>query len=244
MLDIRPEDAIHKSYLNRLLMEIIDRPAMAHHLALKGGTCASMLGFLDRFSVDLDFDILENADEVVLRDEFHQVFEYLGLSVINELTKGLFYQLRYASDPGKRSTLKISASNMRVDANQYLVQYLPEIDRLFTCQTIETMFANKLVAVTDRYRIHSTVAGRDIYDIHHFFMHGTAYHVPVIEERTGLTVKDYFGRLIDFIRENVTQTTINDDLNALLPYPRFQQIRKILIPETISMLMREQVRIG
>ena len=65
MLVIRPEDAIHKSYLNRLLIEIIDRPAMAHHLALKGGTCASMLGYLDRFSVDLDFDVLKSADEAI-----------------------------------------------------------------------------------------------------------------------------------------------------------------------------------
>ena len=58
MIDIRPEDIIHKSYLNRLLMEIIDRPVLSHNLAFKGGTCAAMLGYLDRFSVDLDFDVL------------------------------------------------------------------------------------------------------------------------------------------------------------------------------------------
>jgi predicted nucleotidyltransferase component of viral defense system len=61
MLDLRPEDILHKSYLNRLLMETIDRPVLAHNLAFKGGSCASMLGFLDRFSVDLDFDILKDA---------------------------------------------------------------------------------------------------------------------------------------------------------------------------------------
>jgi predicted nucleotidyltransferase component of viral defense system len=244
MLDIRAEDAIHKSYLNRLLIEIIDHPAIAHHLAFKGGTCASMLGYLDRFSVDLDFDVLKTADEAILRSEFHQVFEYLGLSVINELAKGLFFHLRYPSDPGKRSTMKISASNISVNANQYQVQYLTEIDRLFTCQTIETMFANKLVVVMDRYQIHQTVAGRDIYDIHYFFIHGYTYHAPVIEERTGLAPKDYFGKLIDFIKERVTQTTINEDLNTLLPYERFQQIRKILIPETISLLIREQSKLS
>jgi len=243
MLDIRPEDAIHKSYLNRLLIEIIDRPALAHHLGFKGGTCASMLGYLDRFSVDLDFDIIGTADEAGLRSEFHQVFEYLGLSVINELAKGLFFHLRYPSDPGKRSTMKISASNIRVSANQYRVQDLAEIDRLFTCQTIETMFANKLVAVMDRYQIHQTIAGRDIYDIHYFFIHGYTYHAPVIQERTGLTAKEYLRNLIDFIKKHVTQTTINEDLDTLLPNQRFQQIRKILIPETISMLIREQARL-
>jgi predicted nucleotidyltransferase component of viral defense system len=240
MLEIRPEDTIHKSYLNRLLIEVVDRPALAHNLAFKGGTCALMLGYLDRFSIDLDFDVLKNADEAVLRNEFHQVFEYHGLSVINELAKGLFFHLRYPSEPGKRSTMKISANNIRVTANQYQVRYLAEIDRLFTCQTIETMFANKLVAMMDRYQIHQTVAGRDIYDIHYFFVHGYTYHAPVILERTGVAPKDYLGQLIEFIKEHVTQTAINEDLNTLLPYKRFQQIRKILIPETISMLERER----
>ena len=239
MLEIRPEDAIHKSYLNRLLIEIIDRPKLAHNLALKGGTCASMLGFLDRFSVDLDFDILDQAQEAGIRIELRQVFDDLGLSVINELAKGLFFHLRYPSSPGKRSTMKISASNFRVTANLYLVQYLPEIDRLFTCQTIETMFANKLVAVKDRYQIHRAIAGRDIYDIHSFFIHGYAYHKPVIEERTGLTTKEYLAELIAFIREHVTQTIINEDLNTLLPYKKFQQIRKILIPETLTLIKTE-----
>jgi len=243
MLDLRPEDILHKSYLNRLLMEIIDRPGLAHNLAFKGGTCASMLGYLDRFSVDLDFDVLKNADEMALRNEFHHVFDYLGFKITGEFDKVLLFQLRYPNDPGKRNTLKVSGSNLLVKSNQYKVQYFPEIDRLMNSQIIETMFANKLVAVTDRYELHQTIAGRDIYDIHNFFIHGYSYHAPVIQERTGLTPKDYFGKLIDFIKEHVNQTIINEDLNTLLPANQFQQIRKILLPETLSLLTREQERL-
>jgi hypothetical protein len=243
MLDLRPEDILHKSYLNRLLMEIIDRPGLAHNLAFKGGTCASMLGYLDRFSVDLDFDVLKNADEMVLRNEFHHVFDHLGFKITGEFDKVLLFQLRYPNDPGKRNTLKVSGSNLLVKSNQYKVQYFPEIDRLMISQTIETMFANKLVAVADRYELHQTIAGRDIYDIHNFFIHGYSYHAPVIQERTGLTPKDYFGKLIDFIKEHVNQTIINEDLNTLLPADQFQQIRKILLPETLSLLTREQKRL-
>jgi predicted nucleotidyltransferase component of viral defense system len=224
-------------------MEIIDRPVLAHNLAFKGGTCASMLGYLDRFSVDLDFDILKNADEIVLRNEFHRLFDYLGLKMTGEFDKVLFFQLRYPNDPGKRNTMKISCSNLVVNANQYKVQYFTEVDRLMNSQTIETMFANKLVAVTDRYELHQTIAGRDIYDIHNFFIHGVSYHAPVIQERTGLDPKEYFGKLIDFIKEHVNQTIINEDLNTLLPDNRFQQIRKILLPETLSLLTREQKRL-
>lgn len=239
MLNLRPEDSLHRSHLNRLLIEIVDRPALSQYLAFKGGSCAAMLGYLDRFSVDLDFDVLKNAGETALRQELHQVFEYLGLMVVEELKNVLMFRLRYPSEPGKRNNLKVSASSLIVKANQYRVQYLPEIDRMMTCQTVETMFANKLVALTDRYDLHGTIAGRDIYDIHHFFVHGYAYHAQVIQERTGLEPKEYLSRLSDFIRKHVTQTIINEDLNALLPYQHFQQIRKVLIPETLAFLERD-----
>jgi predicted nucleotidyltransferase component of viral defense system len=242
MIDLRPEDILHKSHLNRLLIEIIDQPVLAQNLAFKGGTCASMLGFLDRFSVDLDFDVAPAVDLNQLRVEFRGIFAMLDLTVLKEFDKVLFYQIRYKAEPGKRNTIKVSANNIAIAANQYKVQYFPEIDRMMNSQTIETMFANKLVAVTDRYNLHQTIAGRDIYDIHYFLVHGYTYHGPVIQERTGLSVQDYLGRLIDFIKEHVTQTIINEDLNTLLPNKRFQQIRKILIPETLSLLAREQAR--
>lgn len=242
MLDMRPDDILHKSYLHRLLMEIIDQPLLAQNLAFKGGTCAAMLGFLDRFSVDLDFDVLKAADEVALRKTFHQVFDQLGFTMTLEFDKALFFQLRYASGPGKRSVLKVSASSIKVKANQYRVQYFPEIDRLMNSQTVETMFANKLVAVMDRYSQHKTVAGRDIYDIHHFFIQGYTYHATIIQERTGLEPRKYFSQLIEFIKTHVSQTVINEDLNSLLPNRQFQQIRKILIPETLSFLEKERTK--
>jgi len=244
MLDLRPEDIIHKSYLHRLLMEIVDQPLMAQTLAFKGGTCAAMLGYLDRFSVDLDFDVLKDADEAALRKTFHLVFNQLGFSVTLEFDKVLFFQLRYPTGPGKRNTLKISASNIRVETNQYKVQYFPEIDRLINSQTIETMFANKLVAVTDWYTQHKTIAGRDIYDIHHFFVQGYPYNGAVIRERTGMEPREYFGEMIVFIKKRVTQTIINEDLNSLLSNRKFQQVRKILIPETLSMLEREKDKLA
>ncbi len=243
MLNLRPEDSIHKSNLNRLLIEIIDRPVLSQNLAFKGGTCAGMMGYLDRFSVDLDFDVLENADEKALRQALHQVFNYLELTVMEEFNKVLMFRLRYPSEPGKRNNLKVSASSQMVKANKYKVQYLAEIDRMMNCQTVETMFANKLVAVTDRYGLHGTIAGRDIYDIHHFFVHGYAYNPQVIQERTGLEVKDYLGKLSDFIKKHVTQTIINEDLNTLLPNKHFQRIRKVLIPETVAILKREVTKL-
>ena len=243
MLKLRHEDILHKSYLNRLLMEIVDQPLLAQTLAFTGGSCAAMLGHLDRFSVDLDFDVLSSSDKDILRQAFHKVFNHLGLNVTSEFENILTFQLRYSSSSRKRSSIKVSATGIKIASNQYRVQYFPEIDRLINSQTIGTMFANKLVAVTERYAQHSTIAGRDIYDIHHFFIQGYKYHQAVIQERTGLSPKEYFGKLIDFINEHVTQTIIYQDLNLLLPVQRFQQVRKVLIPETLSLLEGERKRL-
>jgi len=240
MINLRPEDTIHKSYLNRLLIEISDDPRLLQALAFKGGTCASMLGFLDRFSVDLDFDLLQKTSEESIRGQFRQIFDYLGLAIKKEFDNVLMFQVLYPSRPNKRNTIKISVNSLTVKANEYKVQYFPEIDRLMNSQTIETMFANKLVAVMDRYNNHQTIAGRDIYDIHYFFISGYSYSEAVIKERTGEDPKDYFKKLTEFIKDKVTQTMINGDLNALLPERQFQSVRKVLIPETLNFLTKEQ----
>jgi hypothetical protein len=226
--------------MNRILIEIIDNPCLSQHLAFKGGTCAAMLGFLDRFSVDLDFDLLDKSQAAAIRGEFHTIFSRLGLTVAKEYDAVLFFQVKYTNEnQSKRNTIKVSAHDIPVIANDYAVSYFKEIDRLMKSQTIETMFANKLVALTDRFAKHKTIAGRDIYDIHHYFVQGYKYKGAVIQERTGLTPEDYFASLMSFVNKHVTQTVINEDLNTLLPSDRFQQIRKILLPETIHFLENE-----
>ncbi len=240
MIALRPEDILHKSYMDRLLIELIDNPHVSQYLAFKGGTCAAMLGFLDRFSVDLDFDLLDKTQAAKLREEFHIIFKKLSFTVAKEYDKILFFQVKYPHENrGQRNTLKISAHDIPAAANDYTVAYFKEIDRLMKSQTIETMFANKLVAVTDRYAKYKTIAGRDIFDIHHFFMQGYKYKGAIIQERTGLQPNEYIIRLIAFIRKYLTQTVISEDLNTLLPADHFQQVRKVLLPETILFLENE-----
>ena len=236
MTDLRGEDVIHKSYLNRLLIEIADNNILAHNLAFKGGTCASMLGFLDRFSVDLDFDLTGKENPKAVRKEFKKIFELLGLGIKKEFDDVLMFQVQYPSQPNKRNTIKISVNTNPPKTNIYKVQNLPEINRLMNCQTIETMFANKLVAVTDRYEKHHTIAGRDIYDIHYFFINGYGFSKEVIKERTGTDAGVYLDTLSKFISEKVSQTLINEDLSTLLPGTKFQSVRKVLLPETINFL--------
>ena len=221
------EDAYHKAQLFRLLTEILDS-SIAKNIYFKGGSAAAMLGFLDRFSVDLDFDLKSNVDKKVIDKNLRKIFQELDLKISQKSNKSLFYLLKYSAKPGSRNTIKLSLIDTVLKSNIYSTFYLAEIDRFAFCQTKETMFANKLVAMTDRYKKHKMIAGRDIYDIHHFFLSGFRYNEAVIRERTGKKPINYFIDLIKFIETKVTDKIISEDLSFLLTNEKFQLTRKVL----------------
>lgn len=242
MIIVRREDIIHKTQLLRLLSEIADNSVVSSSVFFKGGTAASMLGFLDRFSVDLDFDLKSETHLPMFKKELLKIFKELDLEIKTKSKKTLSFILRYTSNPGQRNLLKLSILPVGSYSNKYQPQYLPEIDRILNCQTIETMFANKLVAPLDRFRKYRSVAGRDFYDIHHFFLQGYQYEPKVITDRTKSTLLLFFQKLFDFTKNKLTQTVINEDLNTLLSQETFQKIRKTLKVEIIIMLKNEMER--
>ncbi|MBI2465482.1 nucleotidyl transferase AbiEii/AbiGii toxin family protein [Candidatus Shapirobacteria bacterium] len=240
MIANRRVDIIHKVHLLRVLTKIVDNPILSQSLYFKGGTCASMQNILDRFSVDLDFDINPKSNENTLRTEFHTIFKKLDFTLDQESQNALEFFLKYKNDPNQRNTLKIDALNFQVKSNLYAPVFLPEINRIVNCQTKETIFANKLVAIKDRFDKHESIACRDLYDIHHFFMIGLQYRSEIIVERTNLSPQRYFKYLIDFIKSKITQTLIDQDLNTLLSPESFNKIRKILKPEVLLLLQNQE----
>lgn len=237
----RKKDAYHKMQLLRLLVGIIDNEEISTRLCFKGGTCAAMLGFLDRFSVGLDFDLLRGVNKELLRPKLHHVFTNLDFSLKDESKTTLQFFLQYKAEPQERNTIKLDILDQGFKSNICKVQYLPEVDRFTNCQTIETMFANKLVSLVDRYEKNKSIAGRDIYDIHQFFMRGCSYEQKIIKERRGVEAKDFLKELIYFIEQKITQTIINQDLNTILPREKFSKIRKVLKNETLTFL-RDEVK--
>ncbi len=103
----------------------------------------------------------------------------------------------------------------------------------------ETIFANKLVAPFDRYKRHHSIAGRDFYDIHHFFYQGYGYNIEIVKERTGQNRKIFFQALKRFIETRLTATVIDEDLNTLLPLEVFQKARKTLKTELLMFVCEE-----
>lgn len=239
------KDAIHKAWLYRVLEAIADDQYLASTLFFKGGTCASMLGWLNRFSIDLDFDYAGDEKDIEqTRKALERLFAALGLSVKDKSKNGIQYFLKYDNADSERKILKLDVSFPLFHSSKYAPMRFLEIDRILVCQTKETMFSHKLVAIIDRFKKTGGVAGRDIYDIHYFFMNGFEYNVDVIEERTGKSVKAFFLELAAFIDQKVTEKVISEDLNTLLPHDTFASVRKVLKREVLGLIKDEIKRLG
>ena len=238
----QPKDAKHKAWLYRILSAFYDDSYLAGLLYFKGGTCAAMLSILDRFSVDLDFDFIGGKNELLeAQKKMEKIFRDLNLSIKDRSRRVPQYFLRYPAKFGERNTVKIDVTFPPTKANKYEAKRFSEIDRIITCQTPETMFGNKLVALINRYRQKSAIAGRDVYDVHYFFENGLSYNKAIITERTGQLIEDFFKDLISFVEKKVTYELITQDLNVLLPYEKFRMIRKTLKQETL-MFLRDELK--
>ena len=237
MITINTNDAIHKAWLYRVLITIVDNKKL-QDLYFKGGTCAAMAGLLDRFSVDLDFDYVGDIKDIpLIKKELKNIFSDLGLEIKDESNKALQFFLKYSNkNIHDRNTLKVDVNFPPPNSNVYQPIKLNDINRIVMCQNIQTMFANKLVAVIDRFERNKSIAGRDIYDIHHYFVSNYSYNQAVILERTGLNLLEFFKKLYIFIETRINEKILTQDLNFLIPYTKFQSLRKTLKEETLALV--------
>lgn len=245
MILIKDSDVLHKFQLQQLLIAVVDDSYLSQYSAFKGGTCAEMSGFLDRFSVDLDFDAVGKVDENKFRSCIDKITKKLGLiddnkqssaSKASKNKESLFFNFKYIAPQNQRNKLKFSFFENTVTSNEYETRFLSEINRTVKCQTLGTMVANKFVTPIDRYERHKEIEGRDIYDIYYFIQEGYEINEAVIKERTDLEFDEYIKKLVKFIDEKVTDKIIQEDLNMLLPLEKFSKIRKTLKQDTLLYL--------
>lgn len=231
------ENLYHQAIIIRVINHIFDNQLLKESLAFKGGTASSLLGFLDRISLDLDFDLLKKTSKEKVKVEIKKIIDRLGFEIKKESKKELFFVIQYPS-VFLRHSLKVSIVDNFLKTNDYQYFFIPQLNKMILCQTIETMFANKLVALTDRFKRYKQLAGRDLYDIYYFFSQGYDFKREIIKERTKMNWKAYFQKLILFIKKNFNQKIIDEDLNFLLSPEKFRAIRKTLINEVIFFIER------
>lgn len=242
MIIPRKEDAKHKVQMFRLLREILRNNTLANNLMFKGGTYAALRGILDRFSIDLDFDLPKKDMRSGLRSYCYKIFRKLGFEIKDESKNYLQFFLKYSSKKNERNTLKLEINDDVSPYNKYEKVQLLEIDMYCNGHTYGTMFANKLVAAKARFDKSGKIAGRDFYDLHFFFSSGLDINIEVVEERTGKTYRQYLSELVDLIKSQINEKVLNEDLNPLLPSNRLHLIQDILKEELIVFIQDELKR--
>lgn len=234
----------HKNQLYILLKEILKEPLLSQNLMFKGGTYASLRGVLDRFSIDLDFDLPDRSKKEDIRKRCYEIFTKLELEIKDESKRHLQFFLKYDALEGERNTLKLEINDDVSKYNGYEKVLLEQINMYCNGHTLDTMFANKLFACKARYDKNGKIAGRDFYDIYKFFLQGLSINEKVIEERSGLEYVNYLKSLIAFIKKHLTKTLLNQDLNPLVKQRDLDKLLPHINEDIVSFLKDEISRIN
>jgi predicted nucleotidyltransferase component of viral defense system len=154
--------SIHGNMLVNILKDIYMDHNIKSILGFKGGTAAKLFYSLDRFSVDLDFDLLDLSRKDYVFEYIEKVLSKYG--VLKEARKKrftLFFSLQYTGKKNNDQRIKIEINTREFNSRYEGMSYL---GISMNVMVKEDMFAHKLVAMYERIEETS----RDIYDVRFF----------------------------------------------------------------------------
>ncbi len=221
----------HRAVMLNIIREIYTNRGLGQNLGFKGGTAAYFFYDLPRFSVDLDFDLINSSPETTTKvfTEVRKVLSDMGI-ITDENSKlnTLLLELSYETDSRK---VKVEIST-REQQNQY--HLLDLYGTACKVMTKEYMFARKLIALTRRNRL----ASRDLFDINFFLKQNWSIAEGPIEEVVGNPLSSYLMEVTEFIAEKFTEKNVLDGVGDLLDdsQRRDRMLKRNLIDETLFML--------
>ena len=216
----------HKAILLQILKDIYSDTSIAPHLGFKGGTAALLFYGLNRNSVDLDFDLLDESKEAEVFEKINKIAKSYGTIIDSRIKHfNLLNVISYA--PGAQK-IKVEV-NRRNFGSKYEVMTLLGISMLVMIR--EDMFAHKLMAMHERVGKTS----RDIYDVWFFLENHWPINKEIVEQRSGKTFKEVLQLTAEQL-ENLDNKHVLDGLGDFLTDPQKDWARAKLKSETIFLL--------
>lgn len=218
--------SIHKTILFQILKDIYSDKAIAPFLGFKGGTAVLMFYGLDRFSVDLDFDLLnEGKENIVFERVIEIVSKYGQLKESRKKRFNLFCLLSYEE---KAHNIKVEI-NRRQFGSRYEIKTYLGLSILVIVP--EDMFAHKLMAMYERMGKTS----RDIYDVWFFLDHHFPINKEIVEKRAKMSFNKLVQKCIKKL-ETMNNRRILDGVGEFLTPGQKDWARAKLRQETINLL--------
>jgi predicted nucleotidyltransferase component of viral defense system len=221
----------HKMYLIQILTDVYSDRELSVVLGFKGGTAAMLFYGLPRFSVDLDFNLLDkSAAETVYQKVKKIVLKYGKIDDEAQKFFGDLLSLNY--ERGERN-LKIDISH-RVENDEYVIKNLLGIN--VKTMEISDMFSHKLVALLGRKEF----AERDIFDCWYFMKEKTPINRQIVERLTQKTLSEYLQDCIDKLG-NLPKRSLLYGLGELVADDMKSFVRNKLQQETVFLLKSYQM---
>lgn len=216
----------HKTILFQLLKDIYSDTSISPFLGFKGGTAAVMFYNLDRFSVALDFDLLDEKKKDEVFNKVLEIAKKHGVIKESYIKRyNLFILLSYED---KARNIKIEI-NRRSFGSRYEMKTYLGVSIL--TMVLEDMFAHKLVAMYERMNKTS----RDIYDVWFFLSNRFPINENIIKSRTGMDFNDFLKVCITKLEE-FDNKKIMEGLGEFVMVRQKDWVKEKLLSETISLL--------
>lgn len=181
----------HKQVMTKILLQLVSNKALSAKLGFKGGTTLYLFDKLDRFSTDLDFDLIGEGGEkeIALIDKI--VRENLRVTDQKIKRYTWFWQGSYGKG--------LSKIKLEVNTRQFGNEYERRDYRGYSVLVMksEYMFAHKLCAVLDRKKLQN----RDLYDVWWMLSKGYVVKEKIVEERMKVSMREYWEKLLKLVRE-------------------------------------------
>ncbi len=189
------DTAKHKNILIKILKDIYTDATISTILGFKGGTAAAFFYNLNRFSVDLDFDLLDSDKEDYVFDRVKAIIEDHGkLKEARKKRFNLLYILSYDDKDINAQNIKVEI-NRREFGSKYSVESFLGISMQVMVK--EDMAAHKLCAMYER--IGKT--NRDIFDVQFFLSHDWPVNKKIVEDRMGVSYAEFLKKCIDIMEK-------------------------------------------
>lgn len=220
------DTAMHKNILFQILKDVYSDTTISSVLGFKGGTAALMFYGLDRFSVDLDFDLLDATKEDYVFQKIENIVKKYGEVVdAHKKRNNVLVVLSYEK---MAHHIKVEINRKDFGSRYELRTYLG-VSMLVMVR--EDMFAHKLMAMHERVGKTS----RDIYDVWFFAKNNWPINRKIVEERAKTLFKDLVEKAVEQL-EHVSDRNILDGVGELLTDRQKDWARAKLRVDTISLL--------
>lgn len=223
------DTAIHKNILIKILKDIYSNLTVGPILGFKGGTAALLFYELNRFSLDLDFDLLDTKKEDYVFGQIKKILETYGtLKEEDKKRFNLFFLLSYDEKIEGAQNIKVEV-NRRDFGSRYEVKSYLGIPMKVMIR--EDMFAHKIVAMHERIG----TANRDIFDVYFFLQNNWDINREIVEKRTGMSFGKFLRKCIELL-EKMDNKDILSGMGEILDNKQKTWVKAKLKIETIFLL--------